>query len=79
MIARTAQYLHDMVPQLPWRVLLVTLVLGEVRLARGEGAEAERWAAKAEDVRRLTPTSGCSADAPGGSARRSRSAAWRTR
>ena len=26
------------------------LVLGEVRLARGEGAEAERWAAKAEDV-----------------------------
>jgi LuxR family maltose regulon positive regulatory protein len=50
MIATTARYLHDMVPQVPWRVLLIALVLGEVRLARGQAAEAERWAAKAEEV-----------------------------
>ena len=58
MIARTAQYLHDMVPQVPWRVLLVAVVLGEVRLARGEGAEAERWATKAEDVLARYPDAG---------------------
>jgi len=50
MIARTAQYLHDMVPQVQWRVLLITLVLGEVQLERGMEAEAEFWAAKAEAV-----------------------------
>ena len=29
------------------------------QLARGEAAEAERWAAKAEEVLARTPTSGC--------------------
>ncbi|HEY5168465.1 MAG TPA: hypothetical protein VIK03_03590, partial [Thermoleophilia bacterium] len=50
MITRTAHYLHDMVPQVPWRVLLIALVLGEVQLERGEEAEAECWAVKAEGV-----------------------------
>jgi LuxR family maltose regulon positive regulatory protein len=47
-IARTERHLGDMVPPVPWRVILIQVVLGELQLFRGETAEAERWARRAE-------------------------------
>lgn len=47
-VARAGRYLEDMVPQVPWRVMLVAVTLGEVQLATGELADAERWARRAE-------------------------------
>jgi LuxR family transcriptional regulator, maltose regulon positive regulatory protein len=47
-IARSERYLGDMVPQVPWRLVLIQVVLGEAQLLRGEIAEAERWARRAE-------------------------------
>ena len=42
------RYLADMVPQIPWRITLICVILGEIRLQHGEPGEAERWAARAE-------------------------------
>jgi LuxR family maltose regulon positive regulatory protein len=57
-IARTARHLGDMVPQVPWRVILIQVVLGEVQLLRGETAEAERWAQRAETTLAAFPDPG---------------------
>jgi ATP/maltotriose-dependent transcriptional regulator MalT len=56
--ARTATYLEDMVPQVPWRIMLVSVVLGEIALDLEEVSEAERWAARAERSLRDCPDAG---------------------
>jgi len=58
MIARTERYLGDMVPQVPWRVILIQVVLGEIELERGELAEAERWTRRAEATLATSPDPG---------------------
>jgi LuxR family transcriptional regulator, maltose regulon positive regulatory protein len=57
-IAQAERYYGDMVPQVPWRLLLIEVVLGEVQLARGELAEAERWCRRAESVLTKDPDAG---------------------
>ena len=49
-IAAAERYLGDMVPQVPWRVILIQVVLGEAQLVRGETAEAEHWVRRAEAI-----------------------------
>ena len=56
-IAKTERYLGDMVPQVPWRVLLLATVLGEVLLIRNR-SEAERWCRRAETILAKNPDSG---------------------
>ncbi len=56
--SRTEKYLADMVPQVEWRILLLSVVLGEAALQHDDLAEAERWAARAESVLRSQPDSG---------------------
>jgi len=41
-------YLANMVPQIPWRILLICAVLGEICVQQGELDDADRWAARAE-------------------------------
>jgi len=41
-------YLANMVPQIPWRILLICAILGEIHVQHGELDEADRWAARAE-------------------------------
>ena len=41
-------YLAHMVPQVPWRIMLICVVLGEICVQRGQLDEADRWAARAE-------------------------------
>jgi LuxR family maltose regulon positive regulatory protein len=41
-------YLERMVPQIPWRIMLICVVLGEISLKRGELDDADSWAARAE-------------------------------
>src|SRR5665811_646032 len=38
-------YLAHMVPQVPWRIMLICVVLGEICVQRGQLDEADRWAA----------------------------------
>jgi LuxR family maltose regulon positive regulatory protein len=57
-IARAERYLADMVPKVPWRLILIQVVLGEVQLFRGEIAEAERWARRAEATLAKFPDAG---------------------
>jgi LuxR family maltose regulon positive regulatory protein len=57
-IARAELYLDDMVPQVPWRVILIDVVLGEAQLFRGETAEAERWTRRAEATLATFPDPG---------------------
>ena len=57
-VARTARYLDEMVPQVPWRVMLIAVTLGEVQLAAGELADAERWARRAEAALANAPDPG---------------------
>jgi LuxR family maltose regulon positive regulatory protein len=46
--ARAARHLEQMIPQVPWRIILAAVVFGEVALAQGDLAEAERWTIRAE-------------------------------
>lgn len=57
-VTRAERYLGDMVPQVPWRVLLIEVTLGETQLARGELADAERWARRAEATLEHAPDPG---------------------
>jgi len=57
-IARAERYLGDMVPQVPWRVILIQVVLGEAQLVRGELAAAERWVRRAEATLAVAPDPG---------------------
>ena len=41
-------YLANMVPQIPWRILLICVILGEICVQHDELTEAHRWAARAE-------------------------------
>ena len=41
-------YLANMVPQIPWRIMLICVILGEIHMQHGELDEADRWAARAE-------------------------------
>ena len=41
-------YLVNMVPQIPWRIILICAVLGEICLQRAELDDADRWATQAE-------------------------------
>jgi LuxR family maltose regulon positive regulatory protein len=56
--ARTESYLRAMVPQVPWRIMLVAVVLGETALKCGDLAEATRWLSRAEGTLRGTPDAG---------------------
>jgi len=51
-------YLADMVPQIPWRIMLICVVLGEICLLHGELDDADRWAARAEAQLRAGPDAG---------------------
>jgi LuxR family maltose regulon positive regulatory protein len=51
-------YLENMVPQIPWRIMLICVVLGEISLQRGELDEADRWAARAEAQLRASGDAG---------------------
>jgi LuxR family transcriptional regulator, maltose regulon positive regulatory protein len=42
------RYLANMVPQIPWRIMLICVVLGEICLKHGEPGDADRWASRAE-------------------------------
>jgi len=42
------RYLVDMVPQIPWRITLICVILGEICLQHAEPGEVERWTARAE-------------------------------
>ena len=55
---RAERYAADMVPQIPWRLLLIAVTLGDVRLARGETDEAERWARSVEALLAAGPEAG---------------------
>ena len=57
-IEKAERYHGDMVPQVPWRLLLIEVVLGEVQLARGEVTEAERWCRRGESVLSRNPDAG---------------------
>ncbi len=57
-VARAGRYLEDMVPQVPWRVMLIAVTLGEVQLAAGELADAELWARRAEATLASAPDPG---------------------
>jgi LuxR family maltose regulon positive regulatory protein len=56
--ARTERHIEQMVPQVEWRLLLASVILGEVGLERGDLVDAGRWAAKAETVLRGYPDAG---------------------
>jgi LuxR family transcriptional regulator, maltose regulon positive regulatory protein len=56
--ARTERHIEEMVPQVEWRLLLASVILGEVDLERGDLVEAGRWTAKAETVLRGYPDAG---------------------
>ena len=45
---RTDVYLAAMVPQVPWRIILIAVLLGEIALEMDDLAEASRWLARAE-------------------------------
>jgi LuxR family maltose regulon positive regulatory protein len=47
-VSSCERYLARMVPQVPWRIMLVCVILGEICLQHGELDEAARWAARAE-------------------------------
>jgi LuxR family maltose regulon positive regulatory protein len=51
-------YLADMVPQIPWRIMLICVVLGEICLLHGELDDADRWVARAEAQLRAGPDAG---------------------
>jgi LuxR family maltose regulon positive regulatory protein len=42
------RYLANMVPQIPWRIMLICVILGEICLQHGELDDADRWAARAD-------------------------------
>ncbi|MGZ4198608.1 MAG: response regulator transcription factor, partial [Thermoleophilia bacterium] len=56
--ALTETHLEQMVPQVPWRLLLAAVILGEIAFARDELDKAERWTAKAETSLRALPDAG---------------------
>jgi LuxR family maltose regulon positive regulatory protein len=47
-VAACERYLADMVPQIPWRIMLICIILGEICLQHAELDDADRWAARAE-------------------------------
>lgn len=53
-----ARHLDAMIPQVPWRIVLAAAVLGEVALAQGDVAEAERWTVRAEKTLAGDPDAG---------------------
>lgn len=57
-IVRTERYLADMVPQVPWRVILIEVMLGEIELFRDDLAAAEGWARRAEATLATSPDPG---------------------
>ena len=57
-IERTERYLGDMVPQIPWRVIMIEVMLGEVELFRDDLAAAERWLRRAEATLATSPDPG---------------------
>ncbi len=57
-LARAARHLEQMIPQVPWRIILAAVVFGEVCLAHGDPVEAERWAVRAEKSLQQYPDAG---------------------
>jgi LuxR family transcriptional regulator, maltose regulon positive regulatory protein len=53
-----ALHLSSMVPQVPWRILLTCVVLGEISVQRDESADADLWVARAEAQLRASPDAG---------------------
>jgi LuxR family transcriptional regulator, maltose regulon positive regulatory protein len=51
-------YLANMVPQIPWRIILICVVLGEINLEHGGLDEADRWATRAEAQLRTSRDAG---------------------
>ena len=51
-------YLADMVPQIPWRIMLICVVLGEICLLHSELDNADGWVARAEVQLRAGPDAG---------------------
>ena len=47
-VAACERYLADMVPQIPWRIMLICIILGEICLQHDELDDADRWAVRAE-------------------------------
>ena len=56
--AKAARHLEQMIPQVPWRIILAAVVFGEVALAQGDLADAERWAVRAERTLEGSPDAG---------------------
>ena len=57
-LERAARHLEEMIPQVSWRIILAAVVFGEVALAQGDLADAERWAVHAERALRSHPDAG---------------------
>jgi LuxR family transcriptional regulator, maltose regulon positive regulatory protein len=55
---RTESYLGAMVPQVPWRIILIAVLLGEIGLETGDLTEASRWVARAEIALHTTVDAG---------------------
>ena len=55
---RAVRHLEQMIPQVPWRIILAAVVFGEVALAQGDLAEAERWTIRAERTLAGCPDAG---------------------
>jgi LuxR family maltose regulon positive regulatory protein len=56
--AKAARHLEQMIPQVPWRIILAAVVFGEVALAQGDLAEGERWTARAQKTLKQYPDAG---------------------
>ena len=56
--ARTESYLQAMIPQVPWRIMLVAVVLGETALKADDLREASRWLSCAEGALRESSDAG---------------------
>ena len=57
-IRQAERYLGDMVPQVPWRIILIAVTLGEIQLYRDDLTGAELWTRRAEAVLATSPDQG---------------------
>jgi LuxR family maltose regulon positive regulatory protein len=57
-VAACERYLADMVPQIPWRIILICMILGEICLQHDERDDADRWAVRAEAQLRASGDTG---------------------
>jgi len=57
-VGSCARYLANMVPQIPWRIMLICVALGEICVQQGDLDDADRWAARAEAQLRASRDAG---------------------